>query len=348
MKMIAKRIGTALLLAVFILAPGLLFWIINYAFLSHPRMAESSTPVILASESSFRTIEKELAAAGVILADGRFRILGRMMGVASHLKAGEYLFPPSISPYRVLIMVKEGATYKHQVTIPEGATLNHIATLLAAENLTTIEEFLRLAHDSALLASLNIHGPSLEGYLFPDTYFFERGPKSTETMIRIMSDQMQRVLIQTDAINGLPQYGLDRHGVVTLASIVEKETALVQERSLIARVFLNRLAAGMKLQTDPTVIYGLANFSGNLTRQDLESPSPYNTYRIRGLPPGPISSPGQQAITAVMHPAEESFYYFVSKNDGSHYFSSTLSDHNRAVLQYQTKTNPTNLKVRKQ
>jgi len=177
--------------------------------------------------------------------------------------------------------------------------------------------------------------PTLEGYLFPDTYLFERGNRDPHPIIRAMVEQTEKVLAETGARSGLPQYGLDAYGVLILASIVEKETGLGLERPLIARVFLNRLQLGMRLQTDPTVIYGLADFNGNLTRKDLQTPTPYNTYLVAGLPPGPIASPGLAAIRAVMAPAPGDFYYFVSKNDGSHYFSRTLAEHNRAVNRYQ-------------
>jgi len=146
---------------------------------------------------------------------------------------------------------------------------------------------------------------------------------------------MRKVIAETGANQGKPEVGLDLHNVLTLASIVEKETGLARERPLIARVFLNRLRKGMKLQTDPTVIYGIEDFDGNLTRRHLREYTPYNTYVIRGLPPGPIGNPGRAAIQAVMEPARGSYYYFVSKNDGSHYFSRSLSEHNRAVNKYQ-------------
>ena len=150
-----------------------------------------------------------------------------------------------------------------------------------------------------------------------------------------MVSQMRTVLAETGAESGLPQANLDVHEILTLASIVEKETGQTLERPLIARVFLNRLHKGMRLQTDPTVIYGIKDFDGNLTRHHLREYTPYNTYVIKGLPPGPIGSPGRAAIEAVMQPARGSYYYFVSKNDGSHYFSKSLTEHNRAVNKYQ-------------
>jgi UPF0755 protein len=318
-----------------LLALAFACWLGAYAFTPSPEKPEAERLVRIPATLPFPAIQQILVDSGVILPDRRFSLLARLMLVTNSLRAGEYVFPVPVSPYRVLLDLYRGSRLQHPLTIPEGASLKQIGAILAGGDWTSETAFLDAVSDPDFIRELGLSVPTLEGYLFPDTYLFERGNHDPRIIIRAMVKQTCRVLAETGAQSGLPQYGLDAHGVLTLASIVEKETGLGLERPLIARVFLNRLQRGMRLQTDPTVIYGIADFNGNLTRRDLQTPSPYNTYLNQGLPPGPIASPGLAAIQAVMAPAPGDFYYFVSKNDGSHYFSRTLEDHNRAVNRYQ-------------
>lgn len=252
-------------------------------------------------------------------------------GGSKNIKAGEYSLNKSMAPVRIFHLLASGAVKTHPVTLPEGLTIEQIAGILAEKDLVNKEEFIALATDKALAAAYHIDGQSLEGYLFPDTYFVSRDRGSRE-IIDLMVERFW------DVYNGLVK---DRHSqmplweVVTLASIVEKETGLPEERPVIASVFLNRLKKRMRLESDPTVIYGIKDFDGNLKKRDLDSPSPYNTYCHYGLPPGPIANPGRESLRAVLIPAETDYLYFVSKNDGSHHFSATLSEHNRAVARYQ-------------
>lgn len=314
----------------------LLLWLSNYAYGPGPETGKPEVTVIIPAHSGFSAIEQKLAEAGVIRPDHRLLLLAKLLGVSKSLRPGEYLFSNRTTPYEVLRQLHRGSLVKHPLTIPEGSNLAQIGALLSKGGWTTEKEFLATINDSQFLKELEIKYPSLEGYLFPDTYYLERGGFNLRTFLASMVAQTHKVLAATGAAAGLPDYGLDAHQVLTLASIVEKETGLASERPLIARVFLNRLRDGMKLQTDPTVIYGIKAFNGNLTKLDLQTPTPYNTYLIVGLPPGPIANPGQAAIQAVMAPtAEGDYYYFVSKNDGSHYFSKTLLEHNRAVSQFQ-------------
>ena len=310
-------------------------WLGVYAFTPGPERQEPERLVQIPANLPFPAIQEILVDSGVIRPDRRFSLLARLMFVTTSLRAGEYSFPVPVPPYRVLQDLYRGSKLQHPLTIPEGSNLKQIAAILARGDWTSEPAFLAAANDPDFIRELGLTVPNLEGYLFPETYLFERGNRDPHPIIRAMVEQTEKVLAETGADKGLPQYGLDAHGVLTLASIVEKETALGLERPLIARVFLNRLQCGMRLQTDPTVIYGLSDFDGNLTRKDLRTPTPYNTYLVAGLPPGPIASPGLAAIQAVMKPAEGDYYYFVSKNDGSHYFSKTLSEHNRAVNRYQ-------------
>jgi UPF0755 protein len=318
----------------------LLLWLSAYSFapVAAPAPTEpAEIAVLIPPDLFFPAIEQKLIAAGLIRRDRRFLLTAHLMGVANSLKAGEYIFSGKLTPYRILRELHKGSMVQRPITIPEGANLEQIAELLGQGGWLKPDRFLELSHDRRFIARLGLNLETLEGYLFPDTYLFERGGHDAATIITTMVTQMRKVLAETGAAAGLPRANLSVHQLLTLASIVEKETGQTLERPLIARVFLNRLQKGMKLQTDPTVIYGIRNFDGNLTRAHLGEFTPFNTYVISGLPPGPIGNPGRAAIEAVMQPAQGPYYYFVSKNDGSHYFSKTLAEHNRAVSKYQKK-----------
>ncbi|MCL2459346.1 MAG: endolytic transglycosylase MltG, partial [Desulfobulbus sp.] len=194
------------------------------------------------------------------------------------------------------------------------------------------DRFLGLVKDGAFIRQLGIEADSLEGYLFPETYTLVRNEADEAAVIRMMVERFQQTW---QALNAPESLELNRHQLLTLASVVEKETGVATERPLIAQVFYNRLARKMRLQSDPTVIYGLPDFNGNLSKADLKRETPYNTYLIPGLPPGPICNPGRAALEAVLHPVESDALYFVAKNDGTHIFSTNLADHNRAVQHYQ-------------
>ena len=217
--------------------------------------------------------------------------------------------------------------------IPEGLRAAEIADRLDAAGLADRETFLAVVFDPDSPARMGVEGGSLEGYLFPDTYRFARG-LPPEEIARSMVGEFLRVYRGLEpATNGMALSMLEE---VTLASIVEKETGVAKERPLIASVFLNRLKRGMRLETDPTVIYGIEEFDGNLRRVHLQDESnPYNTYKIRGLPPGPIANPGRDALRAVRHPARSAYLYFVSRNDGTHVFSKTYAEHEAAVDRFQ-------------
>jgi UPF0755 protein len=219
------------------------------------------------------------------------------------------------------------------ITFPEGFTVAQMAELLERAGLGPRSVFSLTAQDAKLLDELGLPPDGPEGYLFPDTYAFTAGMKP-EAMLRMMVARFREQTLQLDERR--VGAGLSEREMVIIASIVEKETGQATERPLIAAVFRNRLRLGMPLQSDPTVIYGIANFDGNLTRAHLEDDSsPYNTYRRRGLPPGPICNPGRASLEAAVSPAESKALYFVARNDGSHQFSNTLDEHNRAVASYQ-------------
>ncbi|MDR2141731.1 MAG: endolytic transglycosylase MltG [Deltaproteobacteria bacterium] len=259
-----------------------------------------------------------------------------LIGKPTSLKAGEQALDPAWDVWTIIATLHKGNFKLYPFTVPEGRTMLDIANAVEAAGLGRATEFLALTRDRAFIASLGIQAPTLEGYLFPETYSFPRGTP-LKTIIATMTDQFFKVWNKYSSMAALK--GMSLNEVVTLASIVEKETGRPEERPMIAGVFLNRLEKRMRLQTDPTVIYGLPNFNGNLTRADLETPHPYNTYVIDGLPPGPIASPGEEAIKAVLTPAPGQYLYFVSRNDGTHHFSETLAEHNRMVNRYQRSPN---------
>ena len=262
-----------------------------------------------------------------------FLLLGKTRAIDRKIRPGEYELDASMSPQDILTKLLAGRVVLHPVTIPEGYSLTQIAEVLAAQQVTDTKEFTKLVRDRTFISTLGIEADSLEGYLFPETYSFAKGTKARE-VIKAMVDGLHRVWgaeLQEQAA----RMKMSLHQVLTLASVIEKETGAKDERELIAAVFHNRLRKKIPLQSDPTVIYGLPAFDGNIHKRDLSVMSPYNTYRVQGLPPGPIASPGAHSLRAALFPAQASYLYFVSRNDGTHQFSSTLAEHNQAVEKYQ-------------
>jgi len=259
--------------------------------------------------------------------------LARLRGSTATVKAGEYELSPGWDTGAVLDHLVAGRVRTYKAVLPEGIRATEIATRLEDAGLTSREEFLRVVNDPAVAQSLGVPAKGLEGYLYPETYELARDLPAKE-LARVLVEQFDVAWREVES--AAAELSLDKHEIVTLASIVEKETAAPEERPLIAAVFLNRLRKGMRLETDPTVIYGIEGFDGNIRKRDLQDKSnPYNTYQIRGLPPGPIASPGVDALRAVVEPADTEYLYFVSKNDGTHYFSKSYREHVNAVNRYQ-------------
>lgn len=308
-------------------------WLALYSLQSGPASEAEYATVTIPSGSGIRQIQHILAQGGLIHDDLRFLLLAKLLGLARTLPAGEFRLSLGQQPGEVLRQLATAKPVQYAVTIPEGLRIPEIADIFAAGGWCDRERFIDLAHDREFIQSLGLNSvASLEGYLYPDTYHLTRNITDTKTLLTMQVDRFFKIW-STLPHNETQQMG--QHEIVTLASVVEKETANAAERPLIAAVFLNRLKTGMRLQSDPTVIYGLRDFSGNLTRSDLRSDHPYNTYVIPALPAGPICNPGQQAITAVLHPTSTDYFYFVSKNNGTHHFSTNLADHQRAVRHYQ-------------
>lgn len=329
----SKRRLVLLTISLVALVGALTAGLIAEGFLSRPVAPPRPQTLVIPMGTSLPEVARRLADGRVVSSALGFRLLARMRGEADRLQAGEYRFSRRATPGEVLNRLVTGDVVRHRVTIPEGWTLKEIANRLAAKGLTNRKAFLARATDPAFLQALGVHAPSLEGYLFPETYTFVRGTPPGQiirTMLRELDTHLTPQLLQA-----AHSQGLNRRQLLTLASIIQKETGDAAEMPLIASVFYNRLRRHMRLQSDPTVIYGLKHFDGNLTRRDLETPTPYNTYCIRGLPPGPIASPGETALEAAAHPATTDYLYFVSRGDGTHVFSRTLRAQDAAVRRYQ-------------
>jgi UPF0755 protein len=291
------------------------------------------TVVAIAPGASFRSVATQLSRAGLLRYPVTFIAWARYQGSDRSVRSGTYRIERPVSPIGLLALLEKGPFLESQwVTIPEGQTAEQVADALEEKGFGGRDVFRCIMEDPAFLAALDLPGSGIEGYLFPDTYAFQWSTEP-ERILRTMVRRFRRV--SRDLVETRIQAGMTEAQMVTLASIIEKETGKAGERKMIAGVFHNRLRLGMPLQSDPTVIYGLANFDGNLTRAHLDDPSPYNTYRYKGLPPGPIANPGRAALEAAIAPTDTPALYFVSRNDGSHVFSKSLVQHNRAVRRYQ-------------
>lgn len=281
-------------------------------------------------------IGDRLIAGGVIRDRTTYRTAVWMTGKGRQLKAGEYRFDRAMTPFEVIDKIARGDVYVVHVTFREGLTMAEMAKIFEAEGLGQAAAFMQAAKDPALVREIDPSAKDLEGYLFPETYALPRRSDAAR-LVRQMVGAFQHAFPQELRDAGAAA-NLTPRQLVTLASIVEKETAKPEERPIVAAVYRNRLRIGMPLQCDPTVIYALQRagvFTGNLRRDDLLFDSPYNTYRYPGLPPGPIASPGKASLEAAAHPADVDYVYFVSRNDGSHEFARTLEEHNRNVQKFQ-------------
>lgn len=294
--------------------------------------------VDIPSRSGTAAIGRSLVDAGVIRDQLTYRAALWLSGDARRLKAGEYRFDAALTPLDVLLKISRGDVAQVTVTFPEGLTILEMAAIAETRGVGTAAEFVAAARDPSAILALDPRAPNLEGYLFPDTYSVSRRADGA-ALVSLMVDRFLKVL--TPEMRELAAArGLGVRELVTLASIVEKETGNPVERAEVAAVYANRLRLGMALQADPTVIYALrlaGVYHGNIRKDDLQLDSRYNTYRYSGLPPGPIASPGRASLEAALAPAEAPFLYFVSRNDGSHAFSRTLDEHNRNVEKFQVR-----------
>jgi UPF0755 protein len=282
--------------------------------------------------SSFLKVTEILNRAGLIKHRVLFYSLAMMKRATRSIRAGEYEFNTSLTPALMIDKLLRGEIKNYRVVIPEDLSLREIATRLDDFKLIDKEVFFELASDEGFLESLNIKADSIEGYLFPETYFFDRS-MSTRQIMKIMVSQFWKK-VTPEMIKRAGDLGFNTHQFVTFASIIGKESGDDAEKTMISAVFYNRLKKKIRLQSDPTAVYDLENFDGKVLRSHLKRKSPYNTYIIKGLPPGPIANPGMTSLKAALNPAPVKYLYFVSKKDGSHFFSSSLNEHNQAINRY--------------
>jgi UPF0755 protein len=287
----------------------------------------------IAPGEGFDSLIARLLTEKLISSPYKFKLLARIKGDDKKLKAGEYNLSAAMTPNQILEVLVGGKSFLYRLTIPEGYDAKQIAAEVAAQHLGDAKTFLDLVANPETASLLMIDARSLEGYLFPDTYFFPRGV-SALTIVSKMAARFKEQF-KPEWYARARELNLSVHEIVTLASIIEKETGDPAERPLISSVFHNRLKKKMRLESDPTVIYGIEDFDGNIKRSHLRTPTPYNTYVIRGLPPGPIASPGLAAIEAALYPSDTNYIFFVSKKDNTHHFSATIEEHTRAVRKYQ-------------
>ena len=283
-------------------------------------------------------IGRRLTESGVVRDRVSFRAALARSGQARRLQAGEYRFDQPMSAREVIDKLARGDVFLRPITFPEGLTIQQMAQIYERDGGGSRRDFVAAARNAALIRDIDPAAPDLEGYLFPNTYSLPRRI-TAEQLVQQMVTAFRDVLTQ-EIVQRAADRGLTVRQLIALASLVEKETAKPEERPLVAAVYTNRLRIGMGMQCDPTVIYALeraGKYTGNLTRENLQFDSPYNTYRYAGLPPGPIAAPGRASIEAASAPAEVPYLYFVSRNDGSHVFSETLDEHNRNVFEYQKK-----------
>jgi UPF0755 protein len=333
------RRGLLLLLAAVVLAAAAAWWWLD-ARLARPfgTFPAGGVFVEVPAGAGPAAIGQRLAAAGVVADARTFRIAARLSGADRRLQAGEYHFQKAAAPRDVVARLVAGDVYTRPVTFPEGLTVAQFAEIFEQAGLGARADFAAAARDPSPVAGLDPQAPDLEGYLFPDTYPLARRAAARD-VVRAMVGGFERAFT-ADLRAAAAARGMPAREVVTLASLIEKETAAPDEHALVSAVYHNRLRIGMPLQCDPTVIYALmraGRWNGNIRRDDLQIDSPYNTYRYRGLPPGPIAAPGRAALAAALHPADVDYLYFVSRNDGTHVFASTLAEHNRNVQRWQVR-----------
>ena len=311
---------------------GLSAWMVYYAK-APLNIRPDAQEISIKPNSSLKSIAKQLVAQGVLKTEWSFVLLAKVLNKAPYLQAGDYTLNKNINPYQLLLSLNHGKSTQGGITFIEGKTFKEMRLRLTKND--AIKHTIQTLSDAEVMQLVGRGEPHAEGLFFPDTFYFDRGTLDTVILKRayeIMQNKLDKAW-QTRASN-LPYKS--SYEALIMASIVEKETGKASERKLIAGVFVNRLRIGMRLQTDPTIIYGMGDaYQGNIRRKDLMKDTPYNTYTRSGLPPTPIAMPGLASIEAALHPANTKALYFVGKGDGSHAFSNNLAEHNRAVVKYQ-------------
>lgn len=330
-------------LTLFLLAPlvaaAITYQYLSAAFLTPADSANKTTALIeISPGKQFKDLCHELQDKGILRYWWSLNMLARFSNKDTRIRAGEYELTPAMTPREILDKLNSGDVFKRVVLVKEGMSIWEIGKVVEAAGLLTEAEFNAGVVDPGLLGTAGIRSQSFEGYLFPETYNFSRPIAAREIIWRMLEEGDKHWPEEfTDRANVL---NLSRHEILTLASIIEKESGNIDEQPLISSVFHNRLNQGMRMQSDPTVIYGIKDFNGNLTKEDLHTGHPYNTYINFGLPPGPICNPGESAIRAALFPKDSNFLFFVGNRQGGHVFSTTLQEHNEAVAKYQLAPRP--------
>ncbi len=319
----------------FLIATAALILVIHfYTALFIPPSKEKTWKEIQVTEGmSFKTISRMLKEEGIIRYRGYFEILGRIEGITRKVRVGYYGLGTHMNMWEVLDALRRGRIIEYEVVIPEGYNLYQIGYVLAGTPLISdSKQFIAVAKNKNFARSLGINADTLEGYLFPDTYYFPKGT-TVDGIAKLMVKHYKDVFARSYYTRAT-ELGLSEHQIITLASIIEKEAKVPSERKLISAVYHNRLKQGMKLQADPTAVYGTKAWVTTVTLNDLKRRSPYNTYLHKGLPPGPIANPGQGAILAALYPEPVDYLFFVAQGDGSHFFSKDYNAHVKAVGRY--------------
>jgi len=332
-----KKIAELILLGLIIINLSLAFYL-SKALNCLSEEKTGSSLVLIEKGQSPRSIARTLTKNGLIRDPRAFHLAYSLYYAPQFLKAGEYEFSFPLSAKTTIREMIAGRVLLHPLTIPEGLTLKEIAQLLAEKHYPLQGSFLEAGHDSELISDLDPEATSLEGYLFPETYYFTREVKAEE-IVKAMVAQFRANFGQKE-IQRTKELRLKIREIVILASLIEKETSRAEEKPLVSAVFHNRLRLRMKLDSDPTIIYVLKNeerFDGNLKQEHKNLKSPYNTYLYPGLPPGPICNPGKDSLAAALYPAQVDYLYFVSRNDGSHVFNRSYPEHLKAVKKFQLK-----------
>ena len=319
-----------------IVSLGLFAWLAYYA-ISPLKLQPNSQEITIQPKSGLRNIANQLVKQGVLNEPWRFIIIARLLNKQSYLQAGSYTLNKNVSPYQLLLSLNHGKTTQGSITFIEGRTFAQMHEKIIKND--AIKQTITGLSESEMMKLMGSDYRVAEGLFFPDTFYFDRNTADT-VILKRSYDAMRSKLAKAweGRDTNLPYK--NSYQALIMASIIEKETGKVSERPMIAGVFINRLRIGMRLQTDPTVIYGMgARYDGNIRKKDLIADTPYNTYTRDGLPPTPIAMPGIAAIDAALHPEKTKALYFVGKGDGSHVFSNNLVEHNLAVVRYQLKNN---------
>jgi UPF0755 protein len=322
---------------IFILA-GILFVVCSYFFIEllvPLPTGDRSIEIQIPEGTTFKQALEIFSQEGLLRDKNILLFLGRISGIDKRIRAGYYSVSGSVSPLDIYKMLKEGRIIEDEITVLEGDSLLEIGEKLSEVEIISQDDFKELSTNEDLLYLHDIDAPSIEGYLFPDTYKVPKGI-NPEDVIGMMINRM-REKFSSDLCERASEIGLSEREVLTLASIIEKESVIDEERFLISAVFHNRLKKGIPLQADPTAIYGVKSSKEKITASDLRKKTKYNTYIINGLPPGPIASPSIKSIEAALYPPDMPYIYFVSNNDGTHHFSVTAEEHTAAVKSYREK-----------